>query len=200
MPGRGLGSWGRPALGFGAKAVPVYIAKVRPVTSPKRVPQGKQQFGLSPPPRRRPWPPAHHQALPQALYSFCHIMLGFPLGPTAVSNLDVESKLSVYYRAPWHPQRNIFLPATRPPCVEELHRHARQSLQALRRGNWPWAWGPLGRGGGGTWSLSHPGGVLCPMVTASALKCNLFYPARKFTGNDYNLHIAKIEKSIRACL
>ncbi|XP_047620107.1 Nance-Horan syndrome protein-like [Phacochoerus africanus] len=51
----------------------------------------------------------------------------------AVSNLDVESKLSVYYRAPWHPQRNIFLPATRPPCVEELHRHARQSLQALRR-------------------------------------------------------------------
>uniref|UniRef100_A0A8D1HQK3 NHS actin remodeling regulator n=1 Tax=Sus scrofa TaxID=9823 RepID=A0A8D1HQK3_PIG len=50
-----------------------------------------------------------------------------------VSNLDVESKLSVYYRAPWHPQRNIFLPATRPPCVEELHRHARQSLQALRR-------------------------------------------------------------------
>ncbi|EPY80285.1 hypothetical protein CB1_000844001, partial [Camelus ferus] len=52
----------------------------------------------------------------------------------AVSNLDIESKLSVYYRAPWHQQRNIFLPATRPPCVEELHRHARQSLQALRRG------------------------------------------------------------------
>ncbi|XP_006835662.1 PREDICTED: nance-Horan syndrome protein isoform X2 [Chrysochloris asiatica] len=50
-----------------------------------------------------------------------------------VSNLDVESKLSMYYRAPWHQQRNIFLPATRPPCVEELHRHARQSLQALRR-------------------------------------------------------------------
>uniref|UniRef100_A0A8C5KBF3 NHS actin remodeling regulator n=1 Tax=Jaculus jaculus TaxID=51337 RepID=A0A8C5KBF3_JACJA len=50
-----------------------------------------------------------------------------------VSNLDIESKLSVYYRAPWHQQRNIFLPATRPPCVEELHRHARQSMQALRR-------------------------------------------------------------------
>ncbi|XP_024902375.1 Nance-Horan syndrome protein, partial [Pteropus alecto] len=50
-----------------------------------------------------------------------------------VSNLDIESKLSVYYRAPWHQQRNIFLPTTRPPCVEELHRHARQSLQALRR-------------------------------------------------------------------
>ncbi|XP_051035001.1 actin remodeling regulator NHS isoform X2 [Phodopus roborovskii] len=54
-------------------------------------------------------------------------------GHAAVSNLDIESKLSVYYRAPWHQQRNIFLPATRPPCVEELHRHARQSLQALRR-------------------------------------------------------------------
>ncbi|XP_036600083.1 Nance-Horan syndrome protein [Trichosurus vulpecula] len=52
---------------------------------------------------------------------------------TAVSNLDVESKLSVCYQAPWHQQRNIFLPATRPPCVEELHRQARQSLQALRR-------------------------------------------------------------------
>ncbi|XP_004866191.1 Nance-Horan syndrome protein isoform X1 [Heterocephalus glaber] len=50
-----------------------------------------------------------------------------------VSNLDIESKLSVYYRAPWQQQRNIFLPATRPSCVEELHRHARQSLQALRR-------------------------------------------------------------------
>ncbi|XP_058569124.1 actin remodeling regulator NHS isoform X2 [Neofelis nebulosa] len=50
-----------------------------------------------------------------------------------VSNLDIESKLSVYYRAPWHQQRNIFLPATRPPCVEELHRRARQSPQALRR-------------------------------------------------------------------
>nr|XP_012423405.1 PREDICTED: nance-Horan syndrome protein isoform X3 [Odobenus rosmarus divergens] len=54
-------------------------------------------------------------------------------GNRAVSTLDIESKLSVYYRAPWHQQRNIFLPATRPPCVEELHRHARQSLQALRR-------------------------------------------------------------------
>uniref|UniRef100_A0A8C0X7I0 Nance-Horan syndrome protein n=1 Tax=Castor canadensis TaxID=51338 RepID=A0A8C0X7I0_CASCN len=57
----------------------------------------------------------------------------FLLCLAAVSNLDIESKLSVYYRAPWHQQRNIFLPATRPPCVEELHRHARQSLQALRR-------------------------------------------------------------------
>ncbi|KFP16907.1 Nance-Horan syndrome protein, partial [Egretta garzetta] len=53
--------------------------------------------------------------------------------PTAVSNLDAESKLSVYYRAPWHQQRNIFLPSTRPPCVEELHHHAKQHLRALRR-------------------------------------------------------------------
>uniref|UniRef100_A0A673V1Y6 NHS actin remodeling regulator n=1 Tax=Suricata suricatta TaxID=37032 RepID=A0A673V1Y6_SURSU len=51
----------------------------------------------------------------------------------AVSNLDTESKLSVYYRAPWPQHRGIFLPATRPPCVEELHRRARQSPQALRR-------------------------------------------------------------------
>ncbi|XP_050189940.1 actin remodeling regulator NHS isoform X4 [Myiozetetes cayanensis] len=55
-------------------------------------------------------------------------------GPhNAVSNLDAESKLSVYYRAPWHQQRNIFLPSTRPPCVEELHHHAKQHLRALRR-------------------------------------------------------------------
>ncbi|XP_054829210.1 actin remodeling regulator NHS [Eublepharis macularius] len=50
-----------------------------------------------------------------------------------VSNLDAESKLSVYYRAPWHQQRSIFLPSTRPACVEELHRHAKQNLRALRR-------------------------------------------------------------------
>ncbi|KFO97680.1 Nance-Horan syndrome protein, partial [Calypte anna] len=55
--------------------------------------------------------------------------------PTAVSNLDAESKLSVYYRAPWHQQRNIFLPSTRPPCVEELHHHAKQHLRALHRGH-----------------------------------------------------------------
>ncbi|XP_053561385.1 actin remodeling regulator NHS [Bombina bombina] len=50
-----------------------------------------------------------------------------------VSNLDTESKLSVYYKSPWHLQRNIFLPSTRPPCVEELHRHAKQSLRTMRR-------------------------------------------------------------------
>ncbi|KYO30226.1 Nance-Horan syndrome protein [Alligator mississippiensis] len=53
--------------------------------------------------------------------------------PRAVSNLDTESKLSVYYRAPWHQQRNIFLPSTRPPCVEELHCHAKQNLRVLHR-------------------------------------------------------------------
>ncbi|KAM9593577.1 actin remodeling regulator NHS [Morphnus guianensis] len=52
-----------------------------------------------------------------------------------VSNLDAESKLSVYYQAPWNQQRNIFLPSTRPPCVEELHHHAKQYLRALHRGH-----------------------------------------------------------------
>ncbi|XP_075051190.1 actin remodeling regulator NHS isoform X2 [Mixophyes fleayi] len=50
-----------------------------------------------------------------------------------VSNLDAESKLSVYYKTSWHQQRNIFLPTTRPTCVEELHRHAKQSLRSMRR-------------------------------------------------------------------
>lgn len=102
----------------------------------------------------------------------------FDLCLAAVSNLDIESKLSVYYRAPWHQQRNIFLPATRPPCVEELHRHARQSLQALRRGNWSSLggfWDNMGR-------LCHLG-FFCPispvtsLVKASTLKCSHFYPA-----------------------
>ncbi|XP_018105134.1 Nance-Horan syndrome protein isoform X2 [Xenopus laevis] len=50
-----------------------------------------------------------------------------------VSNLDTESKLDVYYKSSWHQQRNIFLPNTRPPCVEEMHRHAKQSLRSMRR-------------------------------------------------------------------
>ncbi|XP_036396885.1 Nance-Horan syndrome protein isoform X2 [Megalops cyprinoides] len=50
-----------------------------------------------------------------------------------VSNLDVESKLTTHYQAPWHQQRNVFLPSTRPPCVEELHKHAKQNLRALNR-------------------------------------------------------------------
>ncbi|XP_072552299.1 actin remodeling regulator NHS isoform X2 [Salminus brasiliensis] len=51
----------------------------------------------------------------------------------AVSNLDVESKLTGHYQSAFHLQRNVFLPSTRPACVEELHRNAKQSLQALYR-------------------------------------------------------------------
>uniref|UniRef100_A0A3B5KRF4 Nance-Horan syndrome b (congenital cataracts and dental anomalies) n=1 Tax=Xiphophorus couchianus TaxID=32473 RepID=A0A3B5KRF4_9TELE len=51
-----------------------------------------------------------------------------------VSNLDIESKLSAHYQAPWHQQHNVFHPCTRPPCLEELHRNARLSLRALHRG------------------------------------------------------------------
>ncbi|XP_060900193.1 actin remodeling regulator NHS [Labrus mixtus] len=50
-----------------------------------------------------------------------------------VSNLDIESKLSVHYQAPWHQQHNVFHPCTRPPCLEELHRSAQLSLRALHR-------------------------------------------------------------------
>nr|XP_057929323.1 actin remodeling regulator NHS isoform X2 [Doryrhamphus excisus] len=48
-----------------------------------------------------------------------------------VSNLDVESKLTLHYRAPWHKQRNVFRPSTRPACVEELYREA--NLWVLHR-------------------------------------------------------------------
>ncbi|KAM9825056.1 actin remodeling regulator NHS isoform 4-T4 [Syngnathus typhle] len=50
-----------------------------------------------------------------------------------VSNLDIESKLSVHYQAPWHQQHNIFHSRTRPPCLEELHKNSQFSLRALRR-------------------------------------------------------------------
>ncbi|XP_035803214.2 actin remodeling regulator NHS isoform X5 [Amphiprion ocellaris] len=50
-----------------------------------------------------------------------------------VSNLDIESKLSAHYQAPWHQQHNVFHPCTRPPCLEELHRNAQLSLRALNR-------------------------------------------------------------------
>ncbi|XP_077374812.1 actin remodeling regulator NHS isoform X2 [Festucalex cinctus] len=50
-----------------------------------------------------------------------------------VSNLDIESKLSVHYQAPWHQQHNVFHPCTRPPCLEELHKNAQLSLRALHR-------------------------------------------------------------------
>ncbi|KAK5609351.1 hypothetical protein CRENBAI_011330 [Crenichthys baileyi] len=50
-----------------------------------------------------------------------------------VSNLDIESKLSAHYQAPWHQQHNVFHPCTRPLCLEELHRNAQLSLRALHR-------------------------------------------------------------------
>ncbi|TWW57543.1 Nance-Horan syndrome protein [Takifugu flavidus] len=49
----------------------------------------------------------------------------------AESNLDVESKRTVHYQTPWHRQRNIFQPSTRPACVEELYGQANFSLWAL---------------------------------------------------------------------
>ncbi|XP_030627876.1 Nance-Horan syndrome protein [Chanos chanos] len=51
----------------------------------------------------------------------------------SVSNLDVESKLTTHFQAPWHQQHNVFHPCTRPPCVEEIHRHAKLNLRALHR-------------------------------------------------------------------
>ncbi|XP_036759571.2 NHS-like protein 1 isoform X4 [Manis pentadactyla] len=51
----------------------------------------------------------------------------------AVSNLDEESRWTVHYTAPWHQQENVFLPATRPPCVEDLHRQAKLNLKSVLR-------------------------------------------------------------------
>ncbi|XP_054458821.1 actin remodeling regulator NHS [Anoplopoma fimbria] len=50
-----------------------------------------------------------------------------------VSNLDVESKLTVHYGSPWLLQRNIFRPSTRPACVVDLHRQANLSLAAVHQ-------------------------------------------------------------------
>ncbi|KAM4738548.1 actin remodeling regulator NHS isoform 2-T2 [Anableps anableps] len=50
-----------------------------------------------------------------------------------VSNLDVESKLTAHFRAPWRLQRNVLHPSTRPACVEELHRQANHSLWSLNQ-------------------------------------------------------------------
>lgn len=52
----------------------------------------------------------------------------------AVSNLDEESRWTVHYSAPWHQQENVFLPTTRPPCVEDLHRQAKLNLKSVLRG------------------------------------------------------------------
>ncbi|XP_066532460.1 NHS-like protein 1 isoform X3 [Hoplias malabaricus] len=50
-----------------------------------------------------------------------------------VSNLDEESKWTVHYTAPWHQQENVFLPGSRPACVEELHRQAKVNLKTALR-------------------------------------------------------------------
>lgn len=55
----------------------------------------------------------------------------------AVSNLDEESKWTVHYTAPWHQQENVFLPASRSACVEELHRQAKVNLKTALRGETP---------------------------------------------------------------
>ncbi|XP_059128681.1 NHS-like protein 1 isoform X2 [Peromyscus eremicus] len=50
-----------------------------------------------------------------------------------VSNLDEESRWTVHYTAPWHQQENVFLPSTRPPCVEDLHQQAKLNLKSVLR-------------------------------------------------------------------
>ncbi|XP_063773501.1 NHS-like protein 1 isoform X3 [Pseudophryne corroboree] len=50
-----------------------------------------------------------------------------------VSNLDDESKWTVHYTAAWHQQENVFLPSSRPPCVEDLHRQAKVNLKTVLR-------------------------------------------------------------------
>ncbi|XP_042630124.1 NHS-like protein 1 isoform X3 [Cyprinus carpio] len=50
-----------------------------------------------------------------------------------VSSLDEESKWSVHYTAPWHQQENVFLPGSRPACVEDLHYQAKVNLKTVLR-------------------------------------------------------------------
>uniref|UniRef100_A0A9J8D6V8 NHS-like 1b n=1 Tax=Cyprinus carpio carpio TaxID=630221 RepID=A0A9J8D6V8_CYPCA len=52
---------------------------------------------------------------------------------SAVSNLDEEKKWTVHYTAPWHQQENVFLPGSRPACVEDLHRQAKVNLKTALR-------------------------------------------------------------------
>uniref|UniRef100_A0A8C9S0S1 NHS like 1 n=1 Tax=Scleropages formosus TaxID=113540 RepID=A0A8C9S0S1_SCLFO len=56
-----------------------------------------------------------------------------PVLRTAVSSLDEESKWTVHYTAPWHQQENVFLPGSRPACVEDLHRQAKVNLKTVLR-------------------------------------------------------------------
>ncbi|XP_050995454.1 NHS-like protein 1 isoform X3 [Labeo rohita] len=51
----------------------------------------------------------------------------------SVSNLDEEKKWTVHYTAPWHQQENVFLPGSRPACVEDLHRQAKVNLKTALR-------------------------------------------------------------------
>ncbi|XP_073431824.1 NHS-like protein 1 isoform X3 [Dendrobates tinctorius] len=53
--------------------------------------------------------------------------------PVPVSNLDDESKWTVHYTASWHQQENVFLPSSRPACVEDLHKQAKVNLKTVLR-------------------------------------------------------------------
>ncbi|XP_061890770.1 actin remodeling regulator NHS isoform X1 [Entelurus aequoreus] len=46
-----------------------------------------------------------------------------------VSNLDVESKLSLHYQSPWQQQQHLFHLCTRAPCLQEMHNKAHLSLR-----------------------------------------------------------------------
>uniref|UniRef100_A0A673LVT8 NHS-like protein 1 n=1 Tax=Sinocyclocheilus rhinocerous TaxID=307959 RepID=A0A673LVT8_9TELE len=50
-----------------------------------------------------------------------------------VSNLAEEKKGTVHYTAPWHQQENVFLPGSRPACVEDLHHQAKVNLKTALR-------------------------------------------------------------------
>ncbi|KAK7878385.1 hypothetical protein WMY93_031015 [Mugilogobius chulae] len=56
-------------------------------------------------------------------------------GPQTGGSACVEpgrrSKLSTHFQSPWHQQRNVFHPNSRPECVVELHTQANISLWAL---------------------------------------------------------------------
>ncbi|XP_056269933.1 actin remodeling regulator NHS [Pseudoliparis swirei] len=50
-----------------------------------------------------------------------------------VSDLDVESKLTEHFRAPWPLQRSLLGASSRPPCLAELHQQAGLSLWTPHR-------------------------------------------------------------------
>ncbi|XP_064847311.1 NHS-like protein 1 isoform X1 [Oncorhynchus masou masou] len=68
------------------------------------------------------------ETLHNAVIKFDHKKIKIP-----VSNLDEESKWTVHYTAPWHQQENVFLPGSRPPCVEDLHHQAKVNLKTALR-------------------------------------------------------------------